>query len=281
MKNYELYILEKLREFKKLEQAFTKYTYQAKKPKNIGDSAEYFRKAAMLSMEAVELKNTILGEMHNVKEIQLKDTEAKNTLDRLINKKRFASTAFAETTAELFKLDIDQSLDTIEMNLETYISGEKHDELWKDFFSWFFISEYYFRMIQLETINLSNNTSDTLGKYYQEIKKAYVLGLDKSCIALSRDLLEIALRDRLQKKRAFKEGYITTINVAVEDPLERYITVGFKLGLLTKHDTDLAHQVRKNAKNILHIDDNDNFSVRGLALKTISDTVKIIEQLQR
>lgn len=281
MKNYELYFLEKLREFKKLEQAFTKYTYQGKTPKNISESGEFFRKAAMLSMEAIELKNTILGEMHNVKEIQLKDTEAKTTLDRLIHKQRFASTVFAEKIAELFKLDIDQSLDTIETDLETYISGEKHNELWKDFFSWFFISEYYYRMIQVETIIISNKTSDTIIKYFLEIKKAYVFGLDKACISLSRDLLEIALHDRLKEKGAFKEGYITTINVAKEDPLERYITVSYKLEVLTKNDTDLAHQVRKNAKNILQINDNENFSVRGLAFKTISDTAKIIERLRR
>ena len=278
MKNYELYILEKLREFNELEKAFTKYTYQAKRPNDIGESADYFRKAAMLSMEAVELKNTILGEMHNVKEIQLKDSKAEDTLDRLIHKQRFASTAFAEKTAELFKLDIDQSLDTIETDLETFISGEKHDELWKEFFSWFFISEYYYRMIQVETVTLSKKTSDTIIKYFQEIKKAYVFGLDSACISLSRDLLEIALHDRLQEKGAFKEGYITTINVAKEDPLERYITVSFKLELLSKHDTDLAHQVRNNAKKILQFNDNDNFSVRGLAFKTILDTAKIIDQ---
>ena len=281
MKNYELYFLQKLREFNNIEQQFVKYSYQLKKPNDLNESTEYFREAARLSFEAVELKNTILVEIHNVDELDLSDNEAIETLKKLEKNEGLKSTSFAGKVAELLDLDGDESWDLIETDLESYFSGDKYEKLWKDFYDWFFILEYYHRKAQVEAVVIFTRPPENIIKSFQELKTAFIFGLDKSSISLCRSILETALHDQLKKKGAFKQGYVATINLAKEDPLTRYITVSAKLELLNEEYKTLAHQIGKNANNIHNINDNENFSIRGLSLKTIADTVQIIEHLYR
>lgn len=281
MKNYELYFLKKLGEFNEVEQKFIQYSFQFLNPKDRGQATDLFREATRLSFDAVELKNTILGEIHNVDELESIDLDAKDTLNKLRNNERFESLSFAEKIADLFNLNFEKPWELIETKLNSHFSGETDDELWKEFSAWFYIPEYYYRTALIGVDAAFTRLPDNINKYLQEIKEAFAFGLEKSSISLCRALLEIALLDKLKKNGAFNEGYVTTINLAKEDPLERYITVSFKLDILNDNNKELAHRIRKNADNVLHINNTEFFSVTGLALKTISDTMKIIEQLYR
>ncbi|MGB5157589.1 hypothetical protein [Desulfobacterium sp. N47] len=50
---------------------------------------------------------------------------------------------------------------------------------------------------------------------------------------------------------------------------------------LSNNSKELAIEIKKRGNSVLHIKDTMDFSVRGLALKTIKDTVETIEHLYR
>ena len=80
MKESDLYFLEKVREFKKIEQEFIKFTYETKKPRNKEESEQFITKSIELAFDAVEKRNLILGEMHDVSGIQVNDPEVKTII---------------------------------------------------------------------------------------------------------------------------------------------------------------------------------------------------------
>lgn len=281
MKDTDLYFLEKVREFKKIEQEFIKFTYETKTPGNKKESEQFINSAIELAFDAVEKRNIILGEMHDVSDIQVNDPEVRSIIEKLRKGKGFASLAFAESLASLLNKKIDNYYEKIKTELKDYFYEDKHDELWEEFHSWFSIPDYYYRKAQIGAIITSSKLPSNIVQYFNEIKEAYAFGLDKSCISLSRALLEIALHDKLKKKGLFKSSKITSIDIAREDPLHRYIFVAHKERLLSNKVKELAIEIKKKGNNILHIKDTQDFSVRGLALKTIKDTVEAIEYLYR
>ena len=281
MKDTDLYFVEKVREFKKIEQEFIKFTYETKTPGNKKESEQFINSAIELAFDAVEKRNIILGEMHDVSDIQVNDPEVRSIIEKLRKGKGFASLAFAESLASLLNKKIDNYYEKIKTELKDYFYEDKHDELWEEFHSWFSIPDYYYRKAQIGAIITSSKLPSNIVQYFNEIKEAYAFGLDKSCISLSRALLEIALHDKLKKKGLFKSSKITSIDIAREDPLHRYIFVAHKERLLSNKVKELAIEIKKKGNNILHIKDTQDFSVRGLALKTIKDTVEAIEYLYR
>lgn len=279
MNGTELYFLEKVREFKRMELEFIKYTYETKTPDNKKESEQFMKRAIELAFEAIELRNVILGEMHDVSDIQIIDPEAKMTLDKLRNHERFESLTFAYNLASVLNRKIDKEWDKIKLDLQHYFSFDKYDEIWDDFFSWFYIPEYYYRKAHIGAIITSSKLPKNIIQYFEEIKEAFAFGLDKSCISLSRALLEIALHNKLKTKGLFKPSKRNIIDIAEEDPLNRLIVVSYKKKLLTEELKKLAMEIKEKGNNVLHIKDAQGMSVRGIAIKTIKDTVKVIEYL--
>lgn len=281
MKDTDLYFLIKVREFKKIEQEFIKFTYETKTPGNKKESEQFMNNAIKLAFNAVEKRNVILGEMHDVSDIQMNDLEVRSIIEKLRKGERFESLAFAESIASLFNEKIDNYYEKIKTGLRHYFYEDKYDELWEEFNTWFHIPDYYYRKAQIGAIITSSKLPSNIVKYFNEIKEAYAFGLDKSCISLSRTLLEIALHDKLKKKGLFKPSKIISINIAKEDSLHKYINVAYKEMLLSNKAKGLAMEIKKKGNNVLHIKDTQDFSVRGLALKIIKDTVELIEYLYR
>ena len=281
MKDTDLYFLIKVREFKKIEQEFIKFTYETKTPGNKKESEQFMNNAIKLAFNAVEKRNVILGEMYDVSDIQMNDPEVRSIIEKLRKGGRFESLAFAESISSLFNEKIDNYYEKIKTELKYYFYEDKYDELWEEFNTWFYIPDYYYRKAQIGAIITSSKLPSNIVKYFNEIKEAYAFGLDKSCISLSRTLLEIALHDKLKKKGLFKPSKIISINIAKEDSLHKYINVAYKEMLLSNKAKGLAMEIKKKGNNVLHIKDTQNFSVRGLALKTIKDTVELIEYLYR
>ena len=281
MKDTDLYFLIKVREFKKIEQEFIKFTYETKTPGNKKESEQFMNNAINFAFNAVEKRNVILGEMHDVSDIQMNDPEVRSIIEKLRKGERFESLAFAESISSLFNEKIDNYYENIKTGLKHYFYEDKYDELWEEFNTWFHIPDYYYRKAQIGAIITSSKLPSNIVKYFNEIKEAYAFGLDKSCISLSRTLLEIALHDKLKKKGLFKPSKIISINITKEDSLHKYINVARKEMLLSNKAKGLAMEIKKKGNNVLHIKDTQDFSVRGLALKTIKDTVELIEYLYR
>jgi hypothetical protein len=212
---------------------------------------------------------------------QIFDTAAKNTLNKLRKNERFESISFAENIAKLLNLKIEKSWEKIETDLWSYFAEEKYDELRDDFNSWFSVARYFYRKAQAGAIITSTKLPKNIIQYFDEIKEAFAFELDRSSISLCRTLIEIALHDKLKKKGLFKTNKVMQIDMAREDQLSRLIKLAFQYRLLSEPLKELSHEIRKKANNVLHIKDTDEISVRGLALKTISDTVSIIEHLYR
>lgn len=280
MKDTDLYFLIKVREFKKIEQKFIKFTYETKTPRNKEESEQFINKSIELAFDAVKKRNLILGKMHDVNDIQVNDPEVKIIIEKLRKGERFESLAFAKNLASVLNKDIDNYYEKIKTELKDYFV-DKFDELWEDFHSWFYIPDYFYRKAQIGAIITSSKLPSNIVQYFDEIKEAYAFGLDKSCISLSRTLLEIALHDKLKKKGLFKPSKTISINIAKEDSLHKYINVARKEELLSNKAKELAMEIKKKGNNVLHIKDTQDFSVRGLALKTIKDTVELIEYLYR
>lgn len=281
MTNTDIYFLEKAREFKKAEQEFIKFNYEAKTPRNKEESEQFMHKAIELAFDAVEKRNQILGEMHDVSDIQVNDPEVMLTIEKLRKGERFESLIFAQNLAYLLNKNIDNYYEQIKTELKHYFYEDKYDELWEDFNSWFYIPEYYYRKAQIGAIITSSRLPSNIVNYFNEIKEAYAFGLDKSCISLSRALLEIALYEKLKKKGFFKSSKITRIDIAKEDPLHRYIFVAHKEKLLSIETKEIAIEIKNRGNKVLHLKDTKDFSVRGFAFKTIKDTIDVIEYIYR
>lgn len=285
MSGSELYFLEKVREFKKVEKEFIRYTYESRKPKNNIESNKFLKKAIELSFKALSIRNKILGEMHDVSNIQIIDPDVKLIISKLRSDERFESVTFAESIANLINKDINNSYEQVATELIHYFSEENYDEFWDDFHSWFYVPEYYYRKAQVGAIITRSILPKNIIKYFDEIKEAYAFGLDKSCISLSRTLLEIALHDKLKKKGLFKKTKdyrnYNIINLNEEDPLRRFIVVAKRNNLLSVRYKELADEIRTHGNNVLHVKDTTEYSVSGLALKTIINTVEVIEYLYR
>lgn len=280
MNQLEVFFLDKLRRFKNLEKEFLKFTYETKSPADENESNAYFDKIFDLAFEALKLKNEILGEMHDVSDLQMVDMDAKMTLNQLRKNEKFHSLSCAENLASLINAKTEDIYNKVETDLRNYFI-DKVEDFQNDFHSWFYIPDYYFRKAQVGAIITSSKVPKNITQYFEEIKEAFAFGLDRSVISLSRALIEIGLHDKLKKKGHFKSAKVIQFDPSREDQLSRYIYLSHQFGLLNRPLKDLAHEVRKTANNVLHIKDTEGFSVRGRALKTISDTVEIIEFLYK
>jgi len=281
MNNTDLYFLEKVRELIKIEQEFIKFTYETKTPENKEESEQFMNNAIELAFGAIEIRNKILGEMHDVSDIQVNDPGVRLIIEKLRRGEKFESLAFAENLAFLLNKKIDNYYEKIKTELKNYFYEDKYDELWEEFNSWFYVPDYYYRKAQIGSIITSSKLPPNIVQYFDEIKEAYAFGLDKSCISLSRTLLEIALHDKLKRKGYIKPNKVQCIDIAKEDSLTHYIFVAAQEKLLSKKAKELAIEIKKKGNSVLHIKDTQDFSVRGLALKIIKDTVETIEYLYR
>jgi len=108
-----------------------------------------------------------------------------------------------------------------------------------------------------------------------------VFGLDKSCISLCRDLLDMSLFDKLIKNAHYskKLNELKTQKERSEFCLKDNIDFAKEFMLIDNELNGLAHQVRIQANKILHIKNKNKNSREDSTLDIIKNTIKIIERL--
>ena len=74
--------------------------------------------------------------MHDVSDVQIRDSDVKSTIQKLRSGERFESVAFAEKLASFVNKDIDNYYKQIKTDVFHYFE-ENYDEFWDDFFSGF------------------------------------------------------------------------------------------------------------------------------------------------
>ena len=74
---------------------------------------------------------------------------------------------------------------------------------------------------------------------------------------------------------------VTSINVAKEDNLYKYINLAKWKHILNNNDTDIAHHIRISSNEILHIKDKKSEQTEKVAYEIIFKTVKLIESIYR
>ena len=124
---------------------------------------------------------------------------------------------------------------------------------------------------------------ETIKTYFEEIKEAYAFGHGRSCIALCRALLEIALFDKLKEKGYFRDtgNKVSKIDLAEEDNLFKYINLAKQVGILPHKFAEISHQIKISANKILHLKGGKiNFDQKD-TIKIIFKTIEVIEYLNR
>jgi hypothetical protein len=140
---------------------------------------------------------------------------------------------------------------------------------------------YYLAKIKIGPIISSSKIPDNLGAYFEEVKEAYAFGLYRSCVALSRAILEMSLFDKLKRKGFFKEQKVVQMQLEKEDKLSRFINEAKWHKILNPENAELAHKVRDAANRVLHSKERESKPKEKEALEIIFNTIRVIEWLYR
>lgn len=105
----------------------------------------------------------------------------------------------------------------------------------------------------------------------REATRAYLLGLDGSCIAICRALLEETLQDRVKRAALLDEMKKTT-----KGQLECLINLSLRNGALDPSLEQQAHAIRKAGNQVLH---RTGYRSRLDAWAVLLDTRAIVEEL--
>ena len=163
-----------------------------------------------------------------------------------------------------------------------YLCSSK-GSLFDEFHSFFDIYGYYEAKCKIGPIISSLHVPGGILSYFEEIKEVFAFGQYRSCIALCRALLEMSLWDRLSRKKVFKDSdsNVTSIDVAKEDNLYKYINLAKYHNILDAGGVKIANEIRKISNGILHIRSRDIKVTERDAFKVIFSTIQIIEDLYR
>jgi len=274
-------ILIKARKLDELEKSFLKFTYEEGLPDK-ENYKEYLRKAVEISAEAFELKNEILFLYHDITNLTIHDPVALKILDKIRNKEKLHSVSFYEGLAKLVNKDVKNWNERWETSIEDFLASSDED-LFDEFHSWFGIYEYYAAKCKIGPIISSFHIPESMIDYFEEIRETFAFGQYRASIALSRALLEMALFDKLNRKRAFKNrpSKVVSIDVAKEDNLYTYINLAKFHKIIDSERRDLAHSIRQKANAVLHIKDKASRPSQKETFEIIFETITLIEFLYR
>ena len=282
MVTYEESILENTRKLNQLEKDFLKFTYESKTPQNKEELDSYFKQAALLSIDAFEVRNKILADFHDITNLTIHDPSVVITLDKIRNNDHFCSISFYEGLADLFNRNTEDQREKWDISIEEYLHTT-FDELFDDFHSGFSVYGYYTAKMKIGPIITSFHVPQNILGYFDEIKETFAFGQYRSTIALCRALLEMTLFDKLNRLKVFKSSNpkITSIDEAKKDNLYEYIHLAKWKRIINHNDVEAAHRVRKSSNGILHIKDRESKPTEKVTFEIIFDTVKLIESLYR
>ena len=282
MTSYEEAILENARKLDKLEKDFLAFTYEAKRPSGEDDVTGFLAEALRIATEAFQVRNQIVADFHEVKELRIYDKNAIRILDQIRQDDRFYSISFYEALIAKINVNIDNYFDKYEVSVSDFLES-KSDDLFSDFHSWFSVTGYYYDKMQIGPMITSLKVPDHVLVYFDELRETFAFGQYRSSVALCRALLEMSLYMKLKAKGAFKnrDTKVTSIDVAKEDNLNRYINMAKWEKVLDSESCGVAHEVRTAANSVLHLRDSSKQFDRKETMKIILDTVRVVEMLYR
>jgi hypothetical protein len=278
----EEFILKRVRALNRLEKDFIKFTYESKKPEDDAELEAWFRKAVAMSAKAFDLKNEILTELHDTASLSIYDSEVLRTLDIIRRNEKMYSISFYENFAKFVNEKFENWQDKLDLTLTDYLCSSGKD-LSEEFHSSFDLYGYYEAKAKVGPIISSLQVPPAILSYFEEIKNVFAFGQYRSCIALCRALLEMSLWDRLSRKKVFTDtdSKVTSIDVAKEDNLYKYINLAKYNNILDGSGVNTANNIRKTSNGILHIRSRVVKIDEKDALKIIFSTVQIVEELYR
>ena len=278
----EKQILDNVRKLELLEREFKKFNYETATPRNSDESISFLREIIRIAGEAFTTRNKILEDFKDVTELNIQDKQALGLLDSVRRNDKLYSIAFYENVGGIINADAENQENKMPTSIED-ILNDKFEDIFSDFHSWFDVTSYYLAQITIGPIISSFKIPSYLLSYFSEIKEAYAFGKYRASVALCRALLEMALYRKLKAKGAFrdKDPKVTSINVAREDNLNRYINMAKWEKILSKDSLDLAHQIRKTANSVLHIKDSEQQLDKKIVVDSIFATLRILEGLYR
>ena len=278
----EKQILDNVRKLELLEREFKKFNYETATPRNSDESISFLREIIRIAGEAFTTRNKILEDFKDVTELNIQDKQALGLLDSVRRNDKLYSIAFYENVGGIINADAENQENKMPTSIED-ILNDKFEDLFSDFHSWFDVTSYYLAQITIGPIISSFKIPSYLLSYFTEIKETYAFGKYRASVALCRALLEMALYRKLKAKGAFrdKDPKVTSINVAREDNLNRYINMAKWEKILSKDSLDLAHQIRKTANSVLHIKDSEQQLDKKIVVDSIFATLRILEGLYR
>lgn len=271
MKNTaDLSLAEKVSKFNQLEESF-------KEKLDLLDKFEEnsYKTIFNLVFDAVKLKDQIELELAKTapSNLQMHDPKLRDTISLIRDGHQFITTY----AYELFtKKDDDSSFGDDNYHFD-------FDTLLDHFMSWFDVPTYYRAKLTVGPIVTSKSLPDKLSTYFAELRDAYAYGLDKSCRALCRALLELCLTDKLSQILAY--------NLKLKEYRKRKKKPEWDFDLYTKishayenelFDSDLkilADSIRNSGNETLHAFSNKKLDPQKNDLEIIKDTVKIVEHL--
>ena len=279
---HESSILQKARRLDQLEKNFLKFTYETSTPNTPEDFKEFLLHAFKIAYEAFTLKNEIFKEVHDLPELKIHDNNVLKLLDRIRNGDLFYSISFYESQAQKINANANGETEEIPESIEDCFMLD-FDSLFEDFHSWFYLIGYYCDKARIGPIISSSKVPDHILVYFNELKETYAFGQYRSSLAMCRSLLEMAIYNKLKTRGVFnkKNSKIAQIDIAKEDNLYKYINLAKQFGLITSANHEIAHKIRMAANFVLHPKDAENKLDSTGVLKTLLDTIKIIESLYR
>jgi len=275
-------IIDNVHKLEALEKEFKKFNYETATPRNSDESVSFLREIIRIATEAFTTRNKILEDFKDVTELNIQDKQVLGLLDAIRRNDKLYSIAFYENIGGIINADAENQDSKMPTSFEDALY-DKFDDLFSDFHSWFDVTSYYLAQTTIGPIISSFKIPSYLLSYFSEIKETYAFGKYRASVALCRALLEMALYRKLKAKKAFrdKDTKVTSINVAREDNLNRYINMAKWEKILSRDSIDLAHQIRKTANGVLHIKDSEQQLDNKIVVDTIFATLRIIEGLYR
>lgn len=285
MLSSEMEIAEAARKFESLERDFLKYTYETSKPSTNDGFLNFFKKSLHIAEQAYQTKQQIVESFCQAIEIRVSDQIVQNVLENIRNDEPFYSITFYENMIEALKED-DSIKDSLPNALDIVadLIDKKWDSLFEDFHSWFSINNYFYAKMKIGPVISSFKVPKHLIVYFNEIRETFAFEQYRAATALCRALLEMCLYQKLNAKKAFSSRSsktVVSLHDAKEDSICKYINMARSYRLLSDNEIDTAHEIRKAANKILHVQESPSLPTEADTLNIIRNTVAILQRLYK
>ena len=246
-------------------------------------SKDFFEKIIESVLVACDLEDQIklILSRDEILFIETQSQEIKVTLDRIKNGEKLKCVKFYEGMLEVLK---NKDVNLLELYLPDFFETN-----WDNLFSVYFeekdIRDYYYRKLEIGLIVSSDSLPKELTQYFTELKETYFYSLEKACLSLCRTLLEIALKDRLNKN----EQYQNAVKIQAQARnmkkkefdfrLNECINIAFSLSLISSDLKKKADKIRNGGNDAVHGNLGAKEKPEKNTLSYVRDIIEIIEYL--